>query len=261
MRIQRLHPKDDAIVALQGLQPGETVSLGGTSWTLRAGIPAKHKFAGRDFAEGDVVTMYGTVIGRTKRAIQSGEWLSQENVAHAVAEVKAGSGEFHWSPPDVSRWAKRSFQGFRRPNGRFGTANYWIVLPLVFCENRNLEVMREALVKGLGYDVTSPYTDFVRRYAAASSAEREAIQLENTAVPQRVFPAVDGVKFLRHTLGCGGTRQDARALCGLLAGYIAHPNVAGATVLSLGCENAQVSWLREELDARMPGGTKPVAYF
>ncbi len=261
MRIQRLHPKDDAIVALQGLQPGETVSLKEGSWTLRDMIPAKHKFAGRDFSAGDVVTMYGTVIGRTKRAIRAGEWLSQENVVHAVADVTASAGQFRWSPPDVSRWKDRSFQGFRRPNGGFGTANYWIVLPLVFCENRNLEVMREALVKGLGYDVTSPYTDFVRRYAAANESERDAIRLESTAAPQRVFPAVDGVKFLRHTLGCGGTRQDARALCGLLAGYIAHPNVAGATVLSLGCENAQVAWLREELDARMPGGTKPVAFF
>jgi altronate hydrolase len=46
----------------------------------------------------------------------------------------------------------------------------------------------------------------------------------------KVFPNVDGIKFLTHTGGCGGTRQDSTALCGLLAGYITHPNVAGATV-------------------------------
>ena len=61
--------------------------------------------------------------------------------------------------------------------------------------------------------------------------------------PSRVFPNIDGIRFLTHQGGCGGTRQDAQALCGLLAGYIHHPNVAGATVLSLGCQNAQAGML------------------
>ena len=261
MLVQRLHPQDNAIVALRPLVHGQEVSLGGCTWTLCQPIQAKHKFAARDLAPGDPVVMYGTIAGRAKRAIGAGEWLSQENVAHAVRQPVAGDAWSGWVAPDVSRWAGRSFDGFRRPHGPAGTANYWIVVPLVFCENRNLEVMREALVKGLGYDVTSPYADFVRRLAAANPGERETIHLGAAAPANRVFPRVDGVKFLRHTLGCGGTRQDARALCGLLAGYIAHPNVAGATVLSLGCENAQLSWLREELDARMPGGSKPIAFF
>jgi altronate hydrolase len=64
-----------------------------------------------------------------------------------------------------------------------------------------------------------------------------------------------------HEGGCGGTRQDAQALCGLLAGYIHHPNVAGATVLSLGCQNAQASMLIHELRQRDPSMTKPVLLF
>jgi altronate hydrolase len=261
MLIQRLHSRDDAIVALRPLRTGETVTLDGVSWTLRDPIDAKHKFAARDFRTAESITMYGVVIGRAKRDILAGEWLSQENVAHAAGEPVVRETNFHWNPPDVSRWKGRTFDGYRRKNGRCGTANYWIVVPLVFCENRNLAVMQEALVKGLGYDVTSPYTDFVRRLAVASPAGREAIRLGSAAVATRTFPKVDGVKFLRHSMGCGGTREDARALCGLLAGYIAHPNVAGATVLSLGCENAQSSWLREELASRMPEGTKPVYFF
>jgi altronate hydrolase len=80
-------------------------------------------------------------------------------------------------------------------------------------------------------------------------------------LPQPIFPNVDGVRFLTHQLGCGGTRQDAQALCGLLAGYIHHPNVAGATVLSLGCQNAQASLLMEELRARDAELRKPVLVF
>src|SRR6202042_2195534 len=64
-----------------------------------------------------------------------------------------------------------------------------------------------------------------------------------------------------HEGGCGGTRQDARALCGLLAGYIQHPNVAGATVLSLGCQNAEISILLEEIRKRDAQATKPVLIF
>ena len=76
----------------------------------------------------------------------------------------------------------------------------------------------------------------------------------------RLFPNIDGIKFLTHTLGCGGTRQDARALCGLLAGYVTHPNVAGATVFSLGCQNAQMDILKEEIAKRDPSFSKPVVY-
>ncbi len=66
------------------------------------------------------------------------------------------------------------------------------------------------------------------------------------------------MKFIVHAGGCGGTRQDAQALCGLLAGYITHSNVAGATVLSLGCQNAQIAMLEEEIAMRSPGFNKPL---
>src|SRR5690606_6290965 len=73
-----------------------------------------------------------------------------------------------------------------------------------------------------------------------------------------IFPNVDGIKFLTHDLGCGGTRQDAEALCSLLAGYIHNPNAAGATILSLDCQNAQVALLREKLERLEPSSSKPL---
>jgi altronate hydrolase len=72
---------------------------------------------------------------------------------------------------------------------------------------------------------------------------------------------VDGIQFLTHEAGCGGMPEDARALCALLAGYIHHPNVAGATVLSLGCQNAQIQILREEVRRRNPRFDKPLLVF
>jgi altronate hydrolase len=129
--------------------------------------------------------------------------------------------------------------------------------------------MREALVKELGYDKTEIYQyqsrKMVERYRAGVSvdellAEEEALAPEDL-LNQRLLEHVDGIKFLTHDGGCGGTRQDAQSLCGLLAGYINHPNVAGATVLSLGCQNAQVSLLQEELRKRNPNFDKPLFIF
>jgi altronate dehydratase len=45
---------------------------------------------------------------------------------------------------------------------------------------------------------------------------------------------------------------------GLSQGYIHHPNVAGATVLNLGCQHAQIAILRDEIRRRDPKFDKPL---
>jgi altronate hydrolase len=149
-----------------------------------------------------------------------------------------------------------------------GTSNYWLVVPLVFCENRNLEVLKDALVDELGYGRVAEHTFKTRQLIEAYKAGADKEELLQLPFEQahpvierpKIFPNVDGVRFLTHDGGCGGTRQDAEALCALLAGYIAHPNVAGATVFSLGCQHAQISILQEALRQRMDAATKPVIY-
>src|SRR5438876_4876242 len=74
----------------------------------------------------------------------------------------------------------------------------------------------------------------------------------------RIFPNLDGIKFLLHEGGCGGTREDSNNLCGLIAGYLHHPNVAGATVLSLGCQHAQIDILRKQIERRDLHLSKPL---
>jgi altronate hydrolase len=104
--------------------------------------------------------------------------------------------------------------------------------------------------------------ELARRYQRGEAIDAP---LANPASPadatSRPFPNLDGIRFLTHEGGCGGTRQDTRALCGLLAGYLVHPNVAGATVLSLGCQHAQVDILREEIARRDPAFAKPMFTF
>ncbi len=262
--IQRIHPNDDAIVALRTLPRGSSASLGTQSWTLVEDIPAKQKFAARDFVPGDRVVMYGVTVGRITKPVPKGGLLSQGNLAHATDGFAGKQRDIAWTAPDVSKWKGRTFDGFQRPDGPAGTANYWIVIPLVFCETRNLVMMREALTRALGYHKAGPYEAYAEALANAwchGTALDQLPALEEVPHAEPLFANVDGVKFLEHGLGCGGTRLDAQALCGLLAGYINHPNVCGATVLSLGCQHAQVSMLEAELAARNPRFAKPLHIF
>src|SRR5262249_41629146 len=142
---------------------GESVPVEGTTYTLKEDIGAKHKFATRDFAVGDRVTMYGVTVGRTTQPVHAGALVHTHNLRHATDEFGGKQREFQWTAPDVSKWRTQSFAGFKRPQGRAGTANYWIVIPLVFCENRNLAFMREALQTELGYRKTGLYQGFARQ--------------------------------------------------------------------------------------------------
>ena len=264
--ILKVHPADNVLVALTNLEKGKTVSYEGQEYTIQEFVKAKHKFATADLAVGDSVIMYGVLVGKAQQPIKKGGLISTGNIKHAANDFVVGERHTEWVVPDVSAFSGKTFLGYHRADGSVGTANYWVVIPMVFCENRNLDVLQQALVSDLGYGRNRSYQrqsqQLVELYKAGKSVEQiletdlHADYDQNTN--QRLFPNVDGIKFLNHDGGCGGTRQDAQALCGLLAGYITHPNVAGATVLSLGCQNAQVSMLEEEIKKRSPQFSKPM---
>lgn len=266
--VLQLDARDNVVVALQPLSAGTEVRFGQSSCPVTQAIPVKHKMTLTDLQPGDLIRMYGMVVGEATQAIPRGGLISTRNVRHRAEAYTAKRQPVSSALPDPSRWAGRTFMGYHRADGQVGTRNYWLVLPLVFCENRNVERMKEALEEELGYGgATNSYRQHVRKVlqgkkAAHQSASSTSMVAERSgSEADRVFPNVDGIRFLTHQGGCGGTRQDAQALCGLLAGYIHHPNVAGATVLSLGCQNAEVRMLMDELRARDPQMSKPVLVF
>ena len=229
-KILKVHPADTVIVALTDLPKGDVVTLDGDFYTLTEAISAKHKFAAQDFAPGDEITMYGVLVGKAQTSIPKGSWLTTFNTKHAATPLAVRNSHYDWTAPDVSKYVRATFQGFHRSNGNVGTANYWLVVPLVFCENRNVGVLRDALTRALGYETATPYADKVNQILGLlqTGNGQAVLQTELPATPKQkpvspVFPNVDGIKFITHQMGCGGTRQDAQALCGLLAGYITHP--------------------------------------
>jgi altronate hydrolase len=264
--VLKVHPKDNVLVALQDLTRGQIIPYNGTQYTLVEDIPAKHKFTTESLPVGGAVTMYGVLIGKAKEEIPVGARISTSNLKHAAEEYQlSDQRRTSWHIPDVSHWQQKTFMGFHRADGKVGTANYWLVIPLVFCENRNVEVLKEALLEELGYARPKKYNDLTKQLIAAyqkginiDTVEFNEPASDDVQAGRHLFKHIDGIKFLSHEGGCGGIRQDAQTLCGLLAGYITHPNVAGATVLSLGCQNAQVSMLQEEIAKRSPQFSKPL---
>lgn len=255
-----LDPTDNVGVALSDLQPGQKVVLNDIELEIQDFVSAKHKFAMRDFKPGEDILMYGTIVGEATQAISKGYPITLANIHHKTREYTLNLGKFSWTPPNISDWEKKTFMGYRRSDNQIGTANYWLVLPLVFCENTNVKLLQEAFENALGFSNPNPYEIQIKNLISDFQHEKitETVPQKTKNNQPRIFENLDGIRFLTHDMGCGGTRQDAESLCALLAGYINHPNVAGATVLSLGCQNAQASILMEKLSLIQKGEPKTV---
>ena len=262
----QIHHHDNVLVALQNLPAGTAINFHELIFNLQTAVSAKHKFTMHDLQPGDEIYMYGVLVGKATEIIAQGSAITVNNIKHAANEFKLGKRKTDWHKPDTSNFDDKIFMGYHRADGSVGTANYWIVVPLVFCENRNIEVLKEALTDKLGFKKPKSYESEVdgllSLYKAGKSVEEilnADLQSPLTEIKRdKIFANVDGIKFLNHDMGCGGTRMDSDALCGLIAGYITHPNVAGATVLSLGCQHAQADILLNEIKKRDVNFNKPL---
>jgi len=222
--VLKIHPADNVIVALKNLNANTEVELHGEHFTMLENIQAKHKFYTEDLELKSPVIMYGVLVGKVTRAVKKGELMSTQNLQHAAEPYVIRNTQFHWTAPDVSKWRDRIFMGYHRNDGSVGTANYWLFIPTVFCENRNLDVIKEALHNELGYAVTDKYKSYTKGLLAAYQEGKSLDQGLELAVEKR-------------------------------------PNVGGITVLSLGCQHLQLNELLDAIKTRNPLFDKPVFSF
>lgn len=263
--VVKMHPKDTVLVALTDLAKGESISFDGQNYLLLDTIKAKHKFYTSNLKVGDEVIMYGVLVGKVQFDVAKGSLMTIENLKHAAEPYAYRKVEYSWQAPDVSKYKDCTFNGYKRKDGRVGTANYWLFVPTVFCENRNLDVIKEALQNELGYSVSDKYTQYahqlLKAYQNGENIDSLHLELTPASNTNRVFKNVDGIKFLNHQGGCGGTRQDSATLSSLLASYANHPNVAGITLLSLGCQHLQVKDFIDDVKKQNPSFDKPLLVF
>ncbi len=213
----KINENDNVAVALE-LIPADTVlNVGGTEVTTVMEIPAGHKFALADLAEGVPVIKYGFSIGNTTAAVKKGEWIHTHNLKTGLGDLL----EYSYEPDPIEEkfTEDATFMGYRRKDGRAGVRNEIWIIPTVGCVNNVASRIAE-LSKGL-----------VRENIEAVCA----------------FP---------HPYGCSQMGDDQEHTRQILANLIDHPNAGGVLVLGLGCENSNIDVLKGYLGEIDPDRVK-----
>ena len=168
-RVLQLNPRDNVLVALSDLRKGERITFSGSSYTLVTDVPAKHKFATESLGAG----WKHHHVRRARRKSDGTGSRRAKSSRRAIPITKAPSTtknpkSFAGRLPTFRDGGKPRSDGYHRADGQVGTRNYWLVVPLVFCENRNIAVLKQAFEEELGFAAPQVYrqqvAEFVRLY-------------------------------------------------------------------------------------------------
>ena len=208
-RFLKINAADNVAVALaDDLHKGETVEVDGVGVTLRDDIARGHKFALRDIAAGENVVKYGYPIGHATEDIPQGGWIHSHNLKTNLRDDL----EYTYAPKvyDVA-YPRRDAKvmGYLRKNGAMGIRNELWIVPSVGCVNGQAQAIAER----------------VKRECDCSH--------------------LDDVRVYTHNYGCSQLGDDHANTQKALAALVKHPNAGAVLVLGLGCENNQVSALKE----------------
>jgi altronate hydrolase len=212
--VLRVHPRDNVLVALRDLQPGEAVRSPNEELIAQSIVPRGHKLAACAISSGGAVTKYGWPIGKATQEIAPGEHVHTHNLTTALTAHE----DYTYAPAATAAPGQpaeaRTFLGYPRRNGRVGTRNEIWVLCTVGCVARTAQ--RIAEIAG-----------------------------------ERLKGRVDGVYALTHPFGCSQLGDDLMHTRQILASLAAHPNAGGVLIVGLGCENNQLQALLDvaNLDA------------
>ncbi len=210
-RILKINKADNVAVTLvDGVKAGEVWSEGDDNVTLKEDIARGHKFALRNIAEGEAVIKYGYPIGVATRDIAAGEWIHSHNLKTGLSDDL----KYTYAPtePNTTKSDEQvTINAYLRPDGKMGIRNELWVVPSVGCVNGQANAIIERLKKECD------------------------------------LSHVDDIRAFTHNYGCSQLGQDHANTRAALAALVKHPNAGGVLVLGLGCENNQVSALKEEI--------------
>lgn len=206
----RINPADNVAVAIDPLAAGEHLSIDGMEIILNEEIPAGHKFALKDFTEGEHVIKYGYPIGHALMAKKQGDWMNETSIKTNLA----GLLDYTYNPIQVSLNIPRkdlTFKGYRRKNGDVGIRNEIWIIPTVGCVNGIIGQLAEGL----------------RRETEGKG--------------------VDAIVAFPHNYGCSQLGEDHENTKKILRDMVLHPNAGAVLIVGLGCENNQPDIFREYL--------------
>jgi altronate hydrolase len=208
-----LRPEDNVAVVARPLSAGLEVQYNGSRLTVGGRVGLGHKLALRPIKKGEAVYKYGQIIGFASKDIAPGDHVHVHNVAADAFERDYAFCR-DCPPAPAPPAERRTFQGYDRGDGRYGTRNYVAIISTVNC--------------------------------SASTSKYISEKVRASGLLSR-YPNVDGVVAITHKAGCamqyGG--PDHRQLEHTLAGFAKHPNVAAYILVGLGCETGQAIHLIE----------------
>jgi altronate hydrolase len=208
----RLHPDDNVLIATRMVAAGTPLPGGAEGVVTGDVIDLGHKVAVRGIRAGEAVRKFGQMIGYAARDVAAGEWVHSHNLT--AGELSLDYAYASEVPVDPEPIGGRTFEGYRRADGRAATRNYVAVITTVNC--------------------------------AASTAKYIAARLDRTIADE--FEHVDGIVAIKHEAGCAFqfAGEDHQQLTRVLAGYAKHANIGAFVVVGLGCETGHPSYLFKE---------------
>ncbi len=206
--ILKINQQDNVVVALQALKAGETIQVEGQTIPVLTDITAGHKIAVKAIAQGEQIIKYGFPIGTAAVNISAGEWVHTHNTKTRLGDLLEYTYEPDLKP--LTSVKPKTFQGYRRKDGKVGIRNEVWIVPTVGCVN-----------------------------SVAKRIEDECQEF--------LTPELDGIYSYSHPYGCSQLSQDLLNTQLALSGLIHHPNAAAVLVLGLGCENNNIDELKKVL--------------
>ncbi|MDR1139332.1 MAG: UxaA family hydrolase [Rickettsiales bacterium] len=214
MKAQDLHTlaiiveetRDNVAVAKCFLKKNTSFYYGNSIIVLSEDIGIGERFAIETIYEGKAVFQFGYPFG-TSTGIKCGERISSANVVARLPRRIYGRRQNLGDLQIQSKYKTLKFMGYRRSDGSSGTRNYYIVVPTSMCASATATLIAN---KFKGY-----------------------------------IQGIDGVVALPSTEGCGcaGGVQIERYLT-VIRNFILHPNVVGALLIDLGCEQTNAVSVR-----------------
>jgi altronate hydrolase len=198
----KINVSDNVAVAIESLKKGENIQVGEVMITLNEDVPAGHKFALKNLAEGENVIKYGYPIGHAIHAINAGDWVNE----YTIKTNLGGLLNYTYKPTKIKMdipFKNLTFKGYRRKNGDVGIRNEVWIVPTVGCVN----------------GIIGQLADGLRHETGGKD--------------------VDAIVAFPHNYGCSQLGDDHENTKKILRDIVLHPNAGAVLIVSLGCENNQ----------------------
>jgi altronate hydrolase len=209
---------DNVAVAKKNIEKGTFVAYRNEIIKLNDSISAGERFAISKIKKDDFLIQYGYPFAQSI-GISEGDKITNYNTKNKLPEIGRNYKFNH--PPTfyLRKYIEKIFLGYKRVNGLIGTRNYYLVVPTSMC---------------------------------ASETASQIVDSFDERKIKNQYPNIDGIVAIPNTEGCGcaGGLQIDRFIR-VLKNTISHPNVGGALIVDLGCEQTNYTVIFRLIDDKV----------